>query len=143
MSSLIGFVLFCLACGAVAAEIEKRNREKNAKPPEKTLVFQLAGISYPGQDGPRYKVLAETHIGAAVELRPDPDNPEDPNAIRVLAKGRDVGFVPRHKTLEIRQMLDTGRARAKIRDISERADAERDKVWVNSAEIEVVQEAAV
>ena len=48
--------------------------------------------------------------GRPLELRRDPDNPHDPNAIAVHAGGEQVGWVPRAIAEEIAPALDAGRA---------------------------------
>ena len=54
--------------------------------------------------------------GGALELRRDPDNPHDPNAIRVhpAAGGDQVGWVPRELAAELAPELDAGRPWAAV-----------------------------
>jgi hypothetical protein len=47
--------------------------------------------------------------GAALELRRDPGNEHDPNAIEVLAGGVVIGFVPRDLATALATELDAGR----------------------------------
>jgi hypothetical protein len=47
--------------------------------------------------------------GRPLELRRDPANEHDPNAIMVLAGGELVGFVPRELAAELAGELDAGR----------------------------------
>jgi hypothetical protein len=47
--------------------------------------------------------------GRPLELRRDPANPHDPNAIAVLAGGPQVGWVPREIAAELAGELDAGR----------------------------------
>jgi hypothetical protein len=47
--------------------------------------------------------------GSRLELRRDPDNEHDPNAIAVLAAGEQVGWVPRELAAELAPELDEGR----------------------------------
>ena len=46
--------------------------------------------------------------GRPLELRRDPDNEHDPNAIAVLAGGAQVGWVPRELAAELAPELDAG-----------------------------------
>ena len=46
--------------------------------------------------------------GSRLELRRDPDNEHDPNAIAVLAGGAQVGWVPRELAAELAPELDAG-----------------------------------
>ena len=41
-----------------------------------------------------------------VELIPEPDNPHDPNAIKIIADGVHIGYVPAKSTKKIRQLLE-------------------------------------
>jgi hypothetical protein len=54
--------------------------------------------------------------GARLELRRDPDNPHDPNAIQVhpAAGGEQVGWVPRELAAELAPELDAGRPWAAV-----------------------------
>jgi hypothetical protein len=47
--------------------------------------------------------------GRPLELRRDPDNEHDPNAIMVLAGGELIGFVPRELAAELAGELDAAR----------------------------------
>ena len=47
--------------------------------------------------------------GRALELRRDPHNEHDPNAIAVLAGGEQVGWVPRELAAELAPEFDAGR----------------------------------
>ena len=47
--------------------------------------------------------------GRPLELRRDPGNEHDPNAIMVLAGGELIGFVPRELAAELAPELDAGR----------------------------------
>ena len=53
--------------------------------------------------------LAAPALGDALQLRRDPDNEHDPNAIQVLAGGRQLGWVPRELAAELAPELDAGR----------------------------------
>jgi hypothetical protein len=46
--------------------------------------------------------------GRPLELRRDPANEHDPNAVAVLAGGQQVGWVPRELAAEIAPQLDRG-----------------------------------
>ena len=47
--------------------------------------------------------------GAPLDLRRDPGNPHDPNAIAVLAGDAQVGWVPREVAAELAPELDAGK----------------------------------
>jgi hypothetical protein len=48
--------------------------------------------------------------GSPLELRRDPDNEHDPNAIAVHAGGAQVGWVPREVAADLAPQLDHGQA---------------------------------
>lgn len=56
----------------------------------------------------RQSAVQATRIGDSVDLRRDPDNEHDPNAIRVLRGNRDLGWIPRDLAAEIAPILDGG-----------------------------------
>lgn len=72
--------------------------------------FRVAGISY-------CQEAAECcGTGDPVRLVPEPENPFDPNAIRVEINGRKVGYVPRDLTGALRSFApDVASASASVR----------------------------
>lgn len=62
------------------------------------IEFQIAGITH-------YKATAMKHLGESLAiLAAEPDNPYDPNAIRILTSDWQLlGYVPRDMTDEIRR----------------------------------------
>jgi hypothetical protein len=71
------------------------------------------GLKVAGVAGARFQAAALESDAAApghpLELRRDPDNEHDPNAIAVLAGGEQVGWVPREVAAELAPDLDAGR----------------------------------
>ena len=68
-----------------------------------TFSVDIAGV------GHRQEVARACHAGQAVTLERDPHNPDDGNAIRVMAGRRQLGFVPRdHAVDDLAPMLDSG-----------------------------------
>jgi hypothetical protein len=51
---------------------------------------------------------APAEPGAALELRRDPGNEHDPNAIQVWAGGVQIGWVPRDTAVAVARALDAG-----------------------------------
>jgi hypothetical protein len=47
-------------------------------------------------------------MGDRVELVREPDNPHDPNAIRVEWRGRKLGYLPRRDNPAVARQLDRG-----------------------------------
>jgi HIRAN domain-containing protein len=72
----------------------------------------LRGLRVAGIAGARFQAAAlETDTaapGRPLELRRDPDNEHDPNAVMVLAGGEQLGWVPRELAAEIAPQLDRG-----------------------------------
>ena len=63
------------------------------------------------------EAIASTYAlvpGSALELRRDPANEHDPNAIAVHAGGEQVGWVPRELAAELAPLLDEGQTWAAI-----------------------------
>jgi hypothetical protein len=60
------------------------------------IEFNIAGITFHG--------VADKHLGEFVgRLVPEPDNPHDPNAIRIESPdGARLGYVPKDRTNEVR-----------------------------------------
>lgn len=73
----------------------------------------LAGFRY----GEGAELWPRMQVGDALELRREPDNPHDPNAVRVEWRGRKLGYVPRRQNAAIAWGLERGtplRARVSV-----------------------------
>ena len=66
----------------------------------------LAGFRH--YDGPA--VWRDVRAGDRLELVREPDNPYDPNAVRVEWQGRKLGYVPRRDNAAVARQLDRGAA---------------------------------
>jgi len=64
----------------------------------------LAGFRY----GEAVEAWPSLRVGDALELRREPDNPYDPNAVRVEWRGRKLGYVPRRQNAAVAWGLDRG-----------------------------------
>lgn len=64
----------------------------------------LAGFRY--HEAPR--LFAELQIGDRLDLVREPDNPHDPNAVRVDWRGRSLGYVPRRENTALAWSMDRG-----------------------------------
>jgi hypothetical protein len=71
------------------------------------------GLRVASVAGARFQAAAVAGDAAApgrpLELRRDPGNEHDPNAVMVLAGGAQVGWVPRELAAEIAPQLEAGR----------------------------------
>jgi hypothetical protein len=70
------------------------------------------GLRVAGVAGARFQAVTLEREAAApgrpLELRRDPYNEHDPNAVAVLAGGEQIGWVPRELAAEIAPQLDRG-----------------------------------
>jgi len=64
----------------------------------------LAGFRY--HDAAQ--VWQELRVGDALELRREPDNPHDANAVSVSWRGRKLGYLPRRDNAAVAWGLDRG-----------------------------------
>lgn len=67
-------------------------------------VFPVAGFLY--YDGPA--LLDTLQPGDALDLVAEPDNPHDPRAIRIEARGHRIGYVPRSENRPLVRLLEQG-----------------------------------
>ena len=68
------------------------------------LECHIAGFTY--YDG--LDVIEELSLGTTVNLKLEPDNPYDPNAVAVYYEDTKLGFIPRVKNHTISQLLHFG-----------------------------------
>jgi hypothetical protein len=66
--------------------------------------FAVAGFPY--YHGP--EMLHDLGCGEALALVPEPDNPHDANAIRIEARGQQIGYVPRSDNAPMVRLLRQG-----------------------------------
>ena len=70
--------------------------------------LHVVGVAGAGQHHAEALVAAAIRPGDPLELRRDPANEHDPNAIQVLAGGAQLGWVPRELAEELAPRLDAG-----------------------------------
>ena len=70
------------------------------------LECHIAGFTY--YDG--LDVIRKLKIGIPVILKPEFDNPYDPNAVAIYYKNTKLGFIPRVKNHSISQLIYFGYA---------------------------------
>ncbi len=70
--------------------------------------FQVAGVSYPNPDGSsRQRIIADSvGPGSEVSLSRDRANGFSENAVRILCRGRQIGFVPEEHAGRFARYLD-------------------------------------
>ena len=82
----------------------------------------LAGFRY----GEAAEVWAFLREGDALQLVREPDNPHDPNAVRVDWQGRRLGYVPRRENAAVAWGLDRGAPlRARVSRLAEHPNPAR------------------
>src|SRR3989304_4481039 len=77
------------------------------RPQQVRLLVQnspLAGFRY--HEAPQ--LFDELRLGDRLALVREPDNPHDPNAVRVEWRGRKLGYVPRRENAALAWGLDRG-----------------------------------
>ena len=116
------------AAKVIAAAPEPVKTLEPPKPKSKRYTFKVAGISF-HEDEIREELLAENDdynlskkdmiemgledtmvyqyegLSVNVQLVPEPDNPHDPSAIKVIADGIHVGYVPAKETSTVKGLL--------------------------------------
>lgn len=82
----------------------------------------LAGFRY----GDAAEVWPRLREGDALALVREPDNPRDPNAVRVEWRGRRLGYVPRRENAAVAWGLDRGvPLRARVSRLAEHPNPAR------------------
>lgn len=82
--------------------LEEFQRKKySLKDFQNRYVFDLRGVQF----GRRKKILEDWLTYDEVELKPEPTNDFDENAIKVLAGHRLIGYVPREETAEVKEIM--------------------------------------
>jgi hypothetical protein len=74
------------------------------------FMTKVAGVSYKNPDGSRRQDVADgCKTGELLEMRPEPDNPHDPNAIGIYdVTGSQLGFFGAHLCEEVHDNLQRG-----------------------------------
>lgn len=105
-----------------------------AEAPEKTEstdlhhTTHLAGVKF--REGAR-EHLDALPAGTEFTLEPDPDNPHDPKAIKVMHDGFQVGFIPKPLNAEVLVLIEKGR----VTRVTKRDDTGiRISVWFRPAD---------
>lgn len=70
------------------------------------IICTLAGANF--RPGDAREVCRHLTIGEILDLEADPGNEYDANAVRVIADGTFIGFIPRSDNGAISQLLATG-----------------------------------
>lgn len=107
---LAAFLYTLTALSAEAGEVTARIVVQHAP---------LAGFVY--HDGKA--VWSQMKRGDALTLAREPDNPHDPNAIRLRWQGYTLGYVPRRDNADLARQMDRGaRPVARITELAQSAN---------------------
>ncbi len=97
------------------------------QPRTRTIVTRVAGVTYEG----RQAILARLHGGEPVKIEPEPTNPHDANALKVLVAldGQvfHVGYIPRELAKDVAPHLEGESMVTKVLEVTggfERWDGE-------------------
>ncbi len=77
--------------------------QPSAPPGPRVIETRVVGVTYEG----RQAVVAQLSVGEQVQLRREPANPHDPNAIRVERQnGQQIGYISRFEAAMFAPLLD-------------------------------------
>jgi len=65
-------------------------------------IIRVKGVTF----GKRQKHLKHMSNNSKIRLKPDPDNPVDPYAIKILADGWHIGFLPKKIARKVSETWD-------------------------------------
>ena len=76
----------------------------------RAVTIPIAGAAYPNKRGPTRRFGIELcRPGDPVELRPEPTNPADPQAVAIYERGGiQLGYVPAERAQWFRSMMSRG-----------------------------------
>lgn len=76
----------------------------------RAITIPIAGAAYPNKSGPTRRFGIELcRPGDPIDLRPEPKNPVDPQAIAIYERGGiQLGYVPADKAQWFRSMMSRG-----------------------------------
>jgi len=83
------------------------------------LVTKVAGVTFDNPDGSSRQEAIQG-IGASVwrgnlkefTLEREPDNPHDPNSVKVLYDNKCVGYIPKEQAIEVTKFVERDKVRA-------------------------------
>lgn len=78
------------------------------------ITLPIVGVDFPNKRGPTRRFALELQRpGDPLELRPEPNNPADPNAIAVYSmQGVQIGYLPAERAPYVGLRLSRGHASA-------------------------------
>ena len=117
--ALLGLALFHASVAALAAEAASARIVVQHAP--------LAGfVYYDGQ-----AVWDRMKVGDRLTLAREPDNPHDPNAVKLEWQGRMLGYVPKRDNTDLARQMDHGaKVEARITELTRAANGRRRMSYV-------------
>lgn len=86
----------------------------------KTYTVALVGVSQPNPDGSdRHEIIKRCSRGEPLELRREPENPSNPNAVAVYrTTGQQIGYLSRKNAAWVAEIMDRGaEVAAEVQDL--------------------------
>lgn len=85
-----------------SSEYRSSNLRKERKPDD-PITTKVVGVTFDG----RQNVIRRLRIGEMLELEREPDNPHDPNAVKVIRKtGEQIGYLNRELAKDVSWFFD-------------------------------------
>ena len=84
-------------------------------------VVRVAGVTFEG----RQDLIKKLSLKSCVNLKPEPSNPYDPYAIKVIADDMHIGYIPKDLARKISETWDLYSYKIKISEIFEGDDSEK------------------
>ena len=99
------FAYFAYQKGATSPETEEESEEEAEQPSLPSFRFTVAGACY--RDAATRYLLTLLPLYSEVLLEPEPTNPYDPNAIKVILPNNiHIGYVPAKHCEEVLNMMN-------------------------------------
>jgi hypothetical protein len=112
----------CESSYKVSIEDPEALRAEGSAAAGSSFFTKIAGVTHRNKDRrSRQRLIAQCHVGEELVLEREPDNPVDPNAIRVLrVTGEQLGYIPAHVAASgLARDLDRGeRPKCRIVDLT-------------------------
>lgn len=86
-------------------------------------IVRVAGVTFEG----RQELIKKLHPRSIVRLEREPANPHDPYAIKVMADGMHIGYIPKDLARVVSENWDLYEYKTKIQEILKGDDSESHK----------------
>jgi hypothetical protein len=77
--------------------------EDSPRAPKDPIITKVVGVTFEN----RQIIIKQLHIGEMLELVQEPENPYDPNAVKVISRsGEDIGYLNKRLAEEVQWYFD-------------------------------------